>query len=60
MLLGGGGAFAIPLESLCVVTDAEALAAAMGVDEATEEVGSVAREGCPTYVRGFTLDLQRR
>jgi len=60
MVLGAGGSFAIPLASLCVVTHADDLVALLGTERLVDEPETPAKSGCPTYVRSFTLDLERR
>jgi hypothetical protein len=51
--------WAIPLSSLCVITDADSIGGALVDAALRQEPESVTAQGCPTYVRGFTLDLQR-
>jgi hypothetical protein len=53
----GGVAWAIPLVSLCVVTDAETIGDALLNAAQEQEAPAVGNKRCPTYVRGFTLDL---
>lgn len=60
MILSVGGSFAIPLASLCVVTDADELAELLAQPRVTDLPKTPAKQGCPTYVHGFTLDLERR
>jgi len=60
MVLGAGGSFAIPLASLCVVTHPDDLAVLLAIERPADVPETPAKSGCPTYVHGLTLDLERR
>lgn len=57
MVLSAGGSFAIPLRSLCVVTDPDEigrLRRELGVEKHEKTLET---KGCATYEAGYTLDL---
>jgi hypothetical protein len=59
LILDRGESWAIPIASLCVITEASDIGDALLQSALSEEAETVADKACPTYVRGFTLDLQR-
>ena len=60
LVLTRGGSWAIPLASLCVVTDASSIGEALASAALAEQPEPVGNAACPTYAQGFTIDLERR
>ena len=60
LILTRGDSWAIPLGSLCVVTNARTIGDALADAALSDEAETLGNTDCPTYARGFSVDLQRR